>query len=347
VNALPPTAVVTLDGENGGNGTQWADLDLAGFDQALAGLTTVARSGRLQRVYNSGTAATLTLSNSADYAFGGSLGKASGNDFGLTKGGTGTFTLSGTNHTYNGPTTVNGGTLLVRGLAGTGVITVNQGGSLGGTGTLGADSLTVNSGGVLSAGVGTNAGSLRLGRAALMWLKPASTFVVHLNGSTPGTYDQILPQGDILLEQPTLQVVLGYTPMVGDQHTIIDSEAGFLDGTFAGIPNAGTVTFGGYDFRVDYGGFDGNAVVLTCIGGGVTPPTPPTLAGGGPLTGTSFPLSFSGPAGQTYQVLVSTNLTLPLTNWAVLSTGTFGAGPAAYTDTTATNQQRFYIIKSP
>ncbi|MFM1767592.1 MAG: hypothetical protein RJA22_121 [Verrucomicrobiota bacterium] len=343
-NALPATAVVTLDGENGGNGTQWADLDLAGFDQALAGLVNVARSGRLQRVYNSGTAATLTLSNSADYAFSGALGKASGNDFGLTKGGAGTFTLAGTNHTYNGPTTVNGGTLLVQGLAGSGVITVNQGATLAGTGTLSGDSLTVSGGGVLSPGVGTNAGTLQLDRATLVWLKPTSTFVVHLNGSTPGTYDRVLPKNDILLEQPTLQVVLGYTPTTGDQYTIIDSEAGFLDGTFAGVPNAGTVTFGGYDFRVDYGGLDGNAVVLTCIAGGLTPPT---LAGGGPLAGNSFPLSFSGPAGQSYQVLVTTNLAVPLTNWAVLSTGTFGAGPATYTDTSATNQQRFYLIKSP
>jgi len=46
-------------------------------------------------------------------------------------------------------------------------------------------------------------------------------------------------------------------------------------------------------------------------------------------------------------VLTSTNVALPITNWSVLTTGTFGASPVAHTDTTATNSQRFYLIKSP
>ena len=75
--------------------------------------------------------------------------------------------------------------------------------------------------------------------------------------------------------------------------------------------------------------------------------TPPTLSGYGPLTGTSFPLTFSGPSGQTYQVLSSTNVALPLASWSVLSSGTFGASPVNYTDTSATNVTRFYRVKSP
>jgi hypothetical protein len=78
--------------------------------------------------------------------------------------------------------------------------------------------------------------------------------------------------------------------------------------------------------------------------------TPPTLSGYGPLTGTSFPLTFSGPSGQTYQVLRSTNVALPLASWWVLNSGTFGVGgPTStnYTDTSATNATQFYRIQSP
>ena len=67
----------------------------------------------------------------------------------------------------------------------------------------------------------------------------------------------------------------------------------------------------------------------------------------GPLSGGSFPLTFSGPSGQSYQLLSSTNVTLPLASWTVLSSGTFGASPVTYTDTSATNATQFYRIQSP
>ena len=110
VNALPTTAVVTLDGQNG-NGNSWADLNLFGFDQTLAGLKNITRTSRLQRVYNSSaTAATLTIENTTDYSFGGTLGKASGDNFSLTKSGSGMFTLSGAN-TFTGTTKITSGIL--------------------------------------------------------------------------------------------------------------------------------------------------------------------------------------------------------------------------------------------
>ena len=75
--------------------------------------------------------------------------------------------------------------------------------------------------------------------------------------------------------------------------------------------------------------------------------TPPVLSGYGPLSGTSFPLTFSGPSGQSYQVLSSTNVALPLASWSVLDSGTFGASPVNYTNTSATNALEFYRIQSP
>ena len=109
-DALPTTAVLTLDGQNASDSTRYCDVDLSGNDQTLAGLTNVARTNRQQRVYNSGTTATFTINNSADFTFSGRFGKTDGNDFGITKSGSGVFTISGAN-TYTGTMTVNSGKL--------------------------------------------------------------------------------------------------------------------------------------------------------------------------------------------------------------------------------------------
>ena len=45
--------------------------------------------------------------------------------------------------------------------------------------------------------------------------------------------------------------------------------------------------------------------------------------------------------------MTSTNVALPMASWTVLTTGTFGASPVTYTDTSATNALQFYRIQSP
>jgi len=60
-------------------------------------------------------------------------------------------------------------------------------------------------------------------------------------------------------------------------------------------------------------------------------------------TGGNYTLSFDGPFGLTYEVRFSTDITLPLTSWTVLTTDTF-YGPAVYTDIAPPDQQRFYIV---
>jgi len=73
----------------------------------------------------------------------------------------------------------------------------------------------------------------------------------------------------------------------------------------------------------------------------------PVLAGGVSLGAGQFKLTFSGSASQTYSVLSSTNITLPLSSWTVLTSGAFGGSLINYTNTTATNKAQFYIIMSP
>jgi autotransporter-associated beta strand protein len=128
-NALPTTTVLTIDGQPGVSSGRYAELNLNGFNQQLAGLTNVAQSFRLQRVVNSNVsaAATLTINNSSNFTFSGILGASAdgsvsasstpgstnGNNFILTKSGAGTFTLSGAN-SYAGGTTISGGKLIAQ-----------------------------------------------------------------------------------------------------------------------------------------------------------------------------------------------------------------------------------------
>jgi hypothetical protein len=70
------------------------------------------------------------------------------------------------------------------------------------------------------------------------------------------------------------------------------------------------------------------------------------------LTGISmesegWQLSFSGPAGQSYHVLATDDLMLPLNQWTVLAGGTFGSGTVTFTDSSTNLSQRFYRIVSP
>jgi autotransporter-associated beta strand protein len=108
-NALPVTTVLTLNGGDGSGSGRTVAYDLAGHDQTLAGLTNVSGyTLRNQAIQNStGTAATLTIQDNANRAFSGTI---NGTNLRLTKGGSGTFTISGAN-TFTGATTVSAGTL--------------------------------------------------------------------------------------------------------------------------------------------------------------------------------------------------------------------------------------------
>ena len=79
----------------------------------------------------------------------------------------------------------------------------------------------------------------------------------------------------------------------------------------------------------------------------VAPLIAPGLTGTPALDSNGFRFSFSGSSGQNYQVLVSTNLGSPITNWQVLSGGNFGAGTINFTDSAPMSAQKFYRITSP
>src|SRR5262249_50615366 len=198
---------------------------------------------------------TITVTNSAASAFSGVIGEdAAGR--GLTKSGAGALTLSG-NNTYRGTTNINAGLLTINGSQAGSAVIVHNSGALAGTGTVGA--VQVQSGGLLSPG--GSPGTLNTGN--VQWLS-GSSFNVELNGTGPGTFDQVNAVGTVSLGGSTLNVTLGFTPLVGDGFTIINNDdVDAVSGTFAGLAEGATFVISGMTFQITYHGGDGNDVVLT------------------------------------------------------------------------------------
>ena len=133
--------------------------------------------------------------------------------------------------------------------------------------------------------------TLRLGTAAItpqflhtgaLTLASTSNFRVDINGTTAGTgYDQLqVTTGGVTITGSNLVVTVGTTLSVGQTFTILNKvAAGAITGTFAGIPQGGTVVgSNGTVFSVSYTGGDGNDIVLTVVAAPV--PEPSTWIGG-------------------------------------------------------------------
>lgn len=76
--------------------------------------------------------------------------------------------------------------------------------------------------------------------------------------------------------------------------------------------------------------------------------TAPVIVGGQVMPSTGgFQLTFSGPTGQTYQVLATDDLTVPPAAWTVVGSGTFGSTYASFYADPTNYPGQFYLIESP
>ena len=282
-NVLPTTTPVTV--------AAGATLDVGGVSQTIASLAGVGL------VTNTGTAATLTVSNTTGTTtFSGSLGDMSAaNALSLVQAGAGTTILSGAN-TYRGTTTVKGGTLLLNGSIGSGAVTVATGGTLGGSGSLGG-ALTVQSGGTLAPGGGLTT----LNAIGSVALQTGGTTFLEISKAA-NTNDQLIAGGSLTLGGTLVVTNLGGTLAAGDRFTL------FQAGTFSG-------TFNSNSLPILNGGLAWNTASLTNGIISVVATTPVNLV----WTATGTGLNFSWPAGYVgWRLQAQTNsLNAGLgTNWA-------------------------------
>ena len=172
---------------------------------------------------------------------------------GMNKWGHGVARLGGGASAEASALTLEEGTVLIAG-AFLRNITITDG-TLGGTGTVAAVSA---SGGHVSPGL--SPGRLTTGSVDL-----DGAFDVELNGSQAGTeYDQLDVRGTVNLRVAALALTVGFTPPAETRFTIIANDGTDpVSGTFANLPEGGTIRAGGQTFTISYRGGDGNDVVLT------------------------------------------------------------------------------------
>ena len=187
----------------------------------------------------------------------------------LFKQGTGAFALTG-NHAFSG-LSITRGSVTLNG-TNNGQVLVYTNTVFTALGTVGNINMEVfgQGGGLLQPG--QSPGILNCGN---LTLSSRATLEFELNGTTPGSgYDQLKVTGGITLSNASLNVVLGFTPVVGSSFTIIDNDGSdAVTNTFNGLPESSTFLVGSETFRISYIGGDGNDVVLTQITGSPAPPT--------------------------------------------------------------------------
>jgi len=247
----------------------------------------------------------------------------------VENGGPGTLVLAATN-TYSGTTLVGSGTLLVNGAQGTNTVAVAAGAVLGGSGSIGG-ATTVQAGGSIQPGSAAGSGTLTVGTLNLGNSAGATTysrFTITAGGKISATTLNVTGTNIINITDSSLAVgtntLITYTGTIGG-----NGFAGFKLGT---VPSGTVAVLKN----------TGAAVQLA-----VTPLVAPVVTRAVTYGAGGFSLSFSGSSGQSYRILASTNLFLPLTNWLMLTNGSFGAGTMSFTDGAATNGQKFYRVASP
>jgi len=320
---LPPASPVSL--------APAGTLDLSGITQTLASLADGSGGGGVV-TNSSGTSCVLVLSNATTTAttFSGAINDAApAGTLGLTLAGKATQILAGTS-LYAGPTTVNGGSLLVNGSLGASPVTVNAG-TLTGTGIFNGP-VTVN-GGTLAPGPNT---FTTITFNSSLTFAAGATDVMKINRSL-ATNDQLNVSGALTYGGNLVVTNLGGTFVAGDAFKLFN--AGSYAGAFTNISPASPGS--GLAWNTGTLAVDGTLRVAAAA--------PPVIANFN-STSTNFILGLTGgPAGSPWRVLASPDLTIPLTNWTPVWTNVFDAnGNGEFTNLIdPTAAQMFFDIVVP
>jgi len=238
----------------------------------------------------------------------------------------GWWTLSGDN-TYTGNTVVSNGTLRVNGSVRGGAISVYAG-TLGGAGLITAP-VTIYPGATLAPGA--SSGILTISNE--LTLAAGSTTVIELNALAV-TSDRVVGLGNVAYAGVLVVTNIAGALSGGQSFQLFSASASA--GNFSSIQPASP----GANLAWSFSPNSGTLSVLAL--------PPPLITQYGLDQDTDFSLSGTGPSGQPYRILVTTNLALPLSNWTAAATGDFTGGVFTFTDLqTGSHPQRFYRVVTP
>ena len=156
---------------------------------------------------------------------------------------------------------------------------------------------------------------------------------VNLTGARPYDGTAAAPAG-----------ILSVANTVGADDVIVASGSGTLASTNVGvqpITSFGTLALGGATVgNYTLSGASGSVTILPLV-------TPVFVSPAIVKAAEGWQLYFSAQTGQTYQIIVTADVTQPVNQWAVLTNGTSGAGTNTVTDSSTNLPMRFYRIVSP
>jgi autotransporter-associated beta strand protein len=221
---------------------------------------SLSGSGRFEVLVDSPRKGALIVGgNDTSTTFTGTSGGQTTAPFAVTKVGRGTLTLTGANDVI-GNWRVAAGTLILNGPTNSGASLSLDGGVLGGTGPVAH----------LIGGGGATVGTLSPGSSPARFTVTDALIggpvVIDLDGPTAGSgYDQLQATGPVrLTTTASLQIRRTFPAPAGSRFTIIDNAMAMI-GTFAGLPEGGTLSADGQRFGISYSGGDGHDVVLTAL----------------------------------------------------------------------------------
>ena len=344
-------ATTPLTGPSAVTNPMTINLAGAGSSFTIGGTSSLEISGPVTLF----TSAAITVTNTGDSILSGGITN-SVPGLSLTTAGSGTLTLSGAS-TYDGGTTVSAGTLKVNNTTGsgtgTGPVTVNPGATLAGSGTI---SGTVAVNGIISPG--NSPGALATGDET--WGSGGSyTWEINKAAGTAGAnpgWDWLNITGGLTVSGGFTvnmnSLTLGNAPGAVSDFDNTKSYTWSIAHTTTGIsglsPGAVTLNTTGFANSLGKGAFiittNATDVLLSfAVSPGITSINVNTAGNTVSISGTN------GPPNVTYRVVTSTDLTVPISTWSQVGTGTF-SNSGSFTFSGAINpadSQRFYAVVVP